>query len=275
MKINSYRIWVQMVFSAVSNGYLKGFAEGRIFTGKTKGICFPGLNCYSCPGALAACPIGALQAELTEKGFRFPFYALGFLTVFAALFGRAVCGFLCPFGLFQDLLDKIPFKKKWKRLPGEKILRLGKFVMLVLFVILLPMLVLDIVGQGSPWFCKYICPSGTLSGAFLLIKNPLLRNTLGFLYAWKMFILIGITLLSTILYRPFCRYLCPLGGFYGLFNKISFYRYTIEEKDCIRCGKCQEACPFEIPTYDTPNAVDCIRCGRCVDVCPTECLYRK
>ena len=156
MKINSYRIWIQMVFSAVSNGYLKGFAEGRIFTGKTKGVCFPGLNCYSCPGALAACPIGALQAELTEKGFRFPFYALGFLTVFAALFGRAVCGFLCPFGLFQDLLDKIPFKKKWKRLPGEKILRLGKFVMLILLVILLPMMVLDIVGQGRQWFCKYI-----------------------------------------------------------------------------------------------------------------------
>lgn len=261
-----------MVYGAVSNGYLKGFAEGRIFTGKSKGLCFPGLNCYSCPGALAACPIGALQAELTEQGFRFPFYVLGFLTVFAALFGRVVCGFLCPFGLFQDLLDKIPFSKKIKSLPGEKLLRGMKFVMLVLFVILLPMLIVDIVGQGSPWFCKYICPSGTLAGAFLLIKNPLLRETLGFLYGWKMFILVGISLLSIPLYRPFCRYLCPLGGFYGLFNSVALFRYRIEESECIHCEKCQRTCPFEIPVYEKPNAVDCIRCGRCVDACPTSCI---
>lgn len=272
MKINAYRMWVQLVFSTIHNGYLKGFAEGKIFTGASKGICFPGLNCYSCPGAIAACPIGALQAELTERGFRFPFYVLGFLVVFAAIFGRGVCGFLCPFGLFQDLLNKIPFPKKLRSLPGEKILRGIKFLLLTLFVILLPIFVVDIVGQGSPWFCKYICPAGTLSGAILMIKNPLLRNALGFLYAWKLFLLIFTIFLSIILYRPFCRYFCPLGGFYGLFNGVSLFRYSVEEDQCIRCGKCQRVCPFDIPVYDQPNAIDCIRCGRCIDHCPVSCI---
>ena len=147
--------------------------KGSIYKGPGKFICLPGLNCYSCPGALGSCPIGSLQAVIGSRSYRFSFYVAGFLLLFGALFGRLVCGWLCPFGLVQDLLYKIPFVKKLRRLPGDRWLKYLKYVILAGFVIVLPLTVLDIVGQGQPWFCKYICPSGTLfAGIPLIASNP-------------------------------------------------------------------------------------------------------
>ena len=102
--------------AALTNGYLIGFVKGKIFTGKTKQLCVPGLNCYSCPGALGSCPIGSLQATLGSRDYKFAFYVVGFLMIVGALVGRFVCGWLCPFGLIQDLLYKIPFVKKLRKL---------------------------------------------------------------------------------------------------------------------------------------------------------------
>jgi len=186
-----------------------------------------------------------------------------------AVFGRFVCGWLCPFGLVQDLLHKIPFPKKRKLLPGDRWLKYLKYVVLVLFVILLPLTVLDVVGQGQPWFCKWICPSGTLLGGLPLIAaNPSLRGALGGLFSWKMLVLLGVVLLSLWVYRPFCRYLCPLGAVYGLFNPIAFHRYEIDRDKCVACGKCREVCKFDISVFETPNSPDCIRCGDCRRACP-------
>ena len=98
------RLFCQSAFTALSNGYLRGFAKGEIFTGDSKIVCVPGLNCYSCPGALGSCPIGALQAVLGSRKFQISFYVLGFLMMVGAICGRFVCGWLCPFGLVQDLL---------------------------------------------------------------------------------------------------------------------------------------------------------------------------
>ena len=267
------RTWVQIAFAAVTNGYAAGFARGAIFQGKSKVICLPGLNCYSCPGALGACPIGAFQAVLADRNHKFAFYAAGFLILVGAVLGRFVCGWLCPFGLVQDLIYRIPFVKKLRRLPGERGLRLLKYVILVGFVILLPMTVLDIVGQGQPWFCKYICPSGTLLGGLPLIAaSPALQSALGGLFAWKVGILAVLLALSLLVYRPFCRYLCPLGAVYGLFNPISLYRYRVDAHKCTGCGACQKACKLDIPVHKTPNAALCIRCGGCKDACPTGAI---
>ena len=269
------RLIVQLIFTALSNGYVRGFAEGKIFTGKTKSVCVPGLNCYSCPGALGSCPIGSLQATLGSRNYKFAFYVLGFLMIIGAFFGRFVCGFLCPFGLVQDLLYKIPFFKKLKKLPGDKVLKWLKFVILLLFVIILPLFAVDAFGQGSPWFCEYICPSGTLgAGVPLTVLNEGLRSIIGWLYAWKIAILVVIIFLSILIYRPFCRYLCPLGAIYGLFNKISLYRYRIDESKCTSCGACQKACKIDIKTFENPNSIECIRCGDCIKSCPHNAIKK-
>ena len=186
-----------------------------------------------------------------------------------AVFGRFVCGWLCPFGLVQDLLYKIPFVKKLRRLPGDRFLKYLKYVILAGFVIILPLTVLDIVGQGQPWFCKYICPSGTLfAGIPLVASSPPLQQALGWLFTWKVGILAVLLLLSVAVYRPFCRYLCPLGAVYGLFNPIAFYRFRVDGQKCTGCAVCQKACPMDIPVYKTPNSPECIRCGVCRKSCP-------
>lgn len=263
------RLIVQVVFTALTNGYAQGFVQGRIFTGPTKAYCVPGLNCYSCPGALGACPIGSLQAVLGSRNYKMAFYVVGFLMVVGAVFGRFVCGWLCPFGLVQDLLYKIPFVKKLRKLPGDRWLKWLKYVLLAGFVIILPLFAVDIIGQGQPWFCEYICPSGTLlAGIPLLAANPALRAAAGWLFAWKLLILVVLVFLSILVYRPFCRYLCPLGAIYGLFNPIAFYRLKVDEHKCTHCGACRRACKLDIPVDKTPNSPECIRCGDCKRACP-------
>lgn len=266
------RLIVQIVFTIFSNGYAYGFASGRIYQGKLKYACVPGLNCYSCPGAAASCPMGALQALLNQKGFQIPFAALGFFFLFGSLLGRFVCGWLCPFGLVQDLLHRIPVFRKRKNLPFHRVLKYGKYV--VLF---------GLVGVGSlflfggfakaPAFCKYLCPSGTLFGAIpLLSKNEALRGQIGWLFSWKLGILLLIVILSVKVYRPFCQYLCPLGAIYGWFNRFSLVRIQWEEETCISCGACEKACPVGLSLQEISRSPECIRCGRCVDSCPNQCL---
>lgn len=263
------RTCIQFCFTALTNGYAAGFVKGNIYKGAGKKLCLPGLNCYSCPGALGSCPIGSFQAVIGSKDYKFAFYVAGFLMLVGAVFGRFVCGWLCPFGLIQDLLYKIPFVRKLKKLPGDRWLKYLKYGILVGFVIVLPLTVLDIVGQGQPWFCKYICPSGTLFGGIPLISaNPALQSVLGWLFTWKIVILVVLILLSILVYRPFCRYLCPLGAIYGLFNPIAFHRFQIDKSKCTKCGKCQKACKLDIPVYRTPNSPECIRCGDCKKACP-------
>lgn len=271
-----FRLIIQTFVTAFSNGFVKGFYEHKIFEGKSKYICVPGLNCYSCPSAFGSCPIGSLQAVLSSREYNFSFYVIGLLVIFGSLLGRFICGFLCPFGLVQDLLYKIPFFKKIKILKGEKFLRVLKFFILLIFVILLPLFFVDITGLGMPWFCKYICPQGTLeAGIPLVLLNPALRSSIGFLFKWKTLILIITIIVSIIIYRPFCRYICPLGAIYGLFNKFSLVKYSVDIDECTKCGKCKKECKFNIDVFNNPNSIDCIRCGLCKDICPENAIKIK
>lgn len=268
------RLWVQIVFTALTNGYLLGFMQGKIYRGSSKKICVPGLNCYSCPGAVGSCPIGSLQAVLGSKNYKFSFYVIGFLMIFGSLMGRFVCGWLCPFGLVQDLLHKIPFVKKIQKVPFDRQLRYLKYVILAVFVLILPATVTNYAGSGTPWFCKLICPFGTLLGGIPLVStNPGLQKTIGFLFGWKVGILVLVIVASMMIYRPFCKYLCPLGAIYGICNKFSLYRYEIDESKCTHCGLCSKKCPMNVNVCETPNSAECIRCGKCIKTCPKGAIY--
>lgn len=264
---------VQALWALLTNSYLVGFARGKIYTGKLKQLCVPGLNCYSCPSAVGACPIGALQAVIGSWNFKFAFYVAGFLMFVGGLVGRFACGWLCPFGLLQDLLHKIPFPKKIRTFRGDKLLRKLKYVILIVFVILLPLFLVDLLGQGAPWFCKLICPAGTLEGGIpLVLLNRAIRKTVGFLYAWKVALLLALVVLSLLIYRPFCKYLCPLGGIYSVFNPISVLRYRVDKEKCVGCGACAQVCEMGCDPLKNANATECIRCGACRRVCPTDAI---
>lgn len=272
--IRRLRWLAQAASAAVSNGYLAGFARMKIYSGATKRFCVPGLNCYSCPGALFACPLGSLQAELASGEVRLPLYTLGFLFAFGAVLGRFVCGWLCPFGLVQDLIYKIPAPKKLRRLPGDRGLVMLRYLLLALLCILLPLTVVNIVGQGSPWFCKVVCPAGTLgAGLPLVLFGEGYADAAGIWFAIKVSTLVVILVLAALTYRPFCRYLCPLGAIYGLFNPISLVRLKFDRGKCISCGACERVCKLNISPHLTPGSTECIRCGDCVAVCPTRALY--
>lgn len=270
-KIRERRGLVQALATLLSNINLPNFLKGTIYMGNAKRVCVPGLNCYSCPGAAGSCPIGAFQAVVGSSNFSFSYYISGLMLFFGVLLGRLICGFFCPFGWFQDLLHRIPSKK----LSTKKLsfLRYIKYIILVLVVWLLGVILADETGISSPYFCKYICPQGILeAGIPLSLANPAIRSNLGSLFFGKGVILLAVILLSVFFYRPFCKWICPLGAFYSLLNKLSFYKYRFDEDACINCGKCSRACKMDVDIRVCQNALECIRCGECIRACPTGAI---
>ena len=263
-----FRGWIQAGAVLLTNLHLPNFIKGGIYQGKGKTVCVPGLNCYSCPAASGACPIGAFQAVAGSSKFRFSCYITGFLILLGVLLGRLICGFLCPFGWFQELLHRIPTRK----LSTKKLRPLTylKYVILLVMVVLLPAFAVNDVRMGDPFFCKYLCPQGVLEGAIpLALVNSGIRAALGGLFTWKLCILLAVAVLSVLFYRPFCKWLCPLGAFYALFNKVSLLQMKVDANACISCGKCVKVCSMDVDVTKTPDHAECIRCGKCVLACPT------
>ena len=261
---------LQIAAFGFSNVHMTNFVGGKIYEGKWKQFCNPGLNCYSCPAASLACPIGALQAVSGSMDFKFSFYVVGFLLAVGVLLGRAVCGWLGPFGLIQEVIHKIPSPKfrlwRW--------VKYIKYVILAVFVILLPITVTNFMGMGKPAFCQYICPAGTLEGGIpLLTMHDELRQTIGPLFFVKAVILIGTIVGCVLIYRFFCKALCPLGAIYGLLNKISMYHLEVDHHKCVGCGKCVSVCKMDVDPVKTPNSAECIRCGNCKAVCPVKAIH--
>lgn len=269
----SERRLVQLYSFLLYNAYLKGFVKGDIFTGISKGACVPGLNCYSCPGAAGACPLGALQNAVAASGHKPPYYVLGILVLYGLIFGRTVCGFLCPFGLLQDLLYRIPTFKITKSRVTRALSKF-RYVILGVLVIGLP-LYSAFRTVPLPAFCKYVCPAGTLEGAVGLLVHPLNAEKftmLSYLFSWKFLLLIFILTACVFCCRAFCRFLCPLGAIYGLFNRFSVVGVRVDDKKCVDCGKCVSKCKMDVRNVGDR---ECIQCGECISACPVGAISLK
>jgi ferredoxin-type protein NapH len=268
--MSSRRTAFLAIVSVGQNSWFTGFLRGRVWRGSSKGVCIPGLNCYSCPGAWGSCPIGSLQAVFNRTTDRISLYVAGLIGLFGVVLGRLVCGWLCPFGFIQELLYRIRSRKV--RI-GPTPLRFLKYAMLAVLVIAMPLLVRDRFGIGDPWFCKLVCPAGTLEAAVpLLALNASLRSAAGWLFAWKAALLAVTVTASVVVYRPFCRFVCPLGAIYGLFNRVSFVQLTCDHIVCTDCGACADVCKVGVDPSVQATDPECIRCGDCVTVCPVHAL---
>ncbi len=270
----SKRRLIQVYATLLYNANLKGYIKGKIYESPTtKYVCVPGLNCYSCPGAVGACPLGALQNALAESPVRAPFYVIGILAIFALTLARTICGFLCPVGLVQELLYKIR-TPKLKKNRVTRILSYFKYVLLVVLVIIIP-LVYAHRDVPLPGFCKYICPAGTLGGAIGLLVNPknaAMFGMLGGQFAWKFSLLIVFIAASIFIFRFFCRFFCPLGAIYGFFNRIALLGVKVDKEKCTDCGKCVSVCKMDIKRVGDH---ECINCGACIPACPTKAIRWK
>ena len=263
------RTFIQWCTALLYNANLPGFLQGRIYRGPVKSVCVPGLNCYSCPGAVGACPLGSLQSSLSGVILHFPFYVLGLIMLMGLFFGRLICGWACPFGLMQELIYKLP-TPKIKLSPAVQRFTLLKYLITVIFLVVLPLGFYFIDGIGIPAFCKYICPAGTLEAALpLAAVNKDISSALGGLFTWKLMILLMVILASACIYRPFCRFICPLGAIYSLFNKLSIYGVKVDMGKCIGCDKCLRHCPMQCQSLGDR---ECIHCNACAEVCPTKAI---
>ena len=163
-----FRGWIQGCASLLTNIQLPNFKKGVLYQGAGKYVCVPGLNCYSCPGAAGACPIGAFQAVVGSSKFKFSYY---------------------------------------------------------------------------------------ITGILILIG-----------------VLLAVVLTSVFVYRPFCKWLCPLGAFYALLNKVSLFQMRVDTGKCVSCGACARACKMDVDITKSPNHTECIRCGMCMKACPTDAI---
>ena len=274
MKHTTKRKLIQLYAALLYNANLKGFVKGELYTGKGKYLCAPGLNCYSCPAAVTACPLGALQNALASSGKTAPSYIFGILLLTGLLLGRSVCAYLCPFGLIEELLHKIP-SPKIKKSKLTRCLSWMKYMILIYFVLLIPIWYGLRENLPIPGFCKYICPVGILEGAIPLLSHP--KNTsklsmLSGLFTLKFVIFILIITLCIFCYRAFCRFLCPLGAIYGLLNRYCLCGMTVLPEKCTACGRCISHCQMDVKKIGDH---ECIQCGDCIKVCPHQAIERK
>ena len=265
---------VQLYSAVLYNAYAKGFIKGEIYTGSAKMVCVPGFNCYSCPAAVGACPLGSLQNALAASGNRTGFYVFGILILWGLMLGRTICGWLCPLGLIQELLHKIP-TPKIKKNSVTHALTFLKYVMLAVFAVAVPLWFGLKQGKAVPGFCKYICPAGTLEGAVGLLSNPGnsdLFGLLGIFFTRKFVIMMIIGLACVFCYRSFCRFLCPLGAIYGMFNRLAVAGVKVDADRCTHCGACAMNCRMDVRHVGDR---ECINCAQCMDVCRQGAISMK
>jgi ferredoxin-type protein NapH len=230
-----------------------------------KAVCVPVLNCHSCPWALFACPIGVLS-HFAWYG-TVPLLALGTIGTFGVIFGRFLCGWICPFGWLQDMLYKIP-SPKWK-LP--RWMKWTKYVILVVCVAVVPMTIgLDTLA----FFCQ-LCPAGTLES--MIPRNLQAGNYALFAGSWDRFIaLIAFLVFAIITLRSFCKVFCPIGAILGIFNRFSAFSLRYQQGDCPSCKLCLTKCPMDVEIEDMRNGgkdevvtapAECILCLNCTNSC--------
>ena len=258
-RIAPYRLG-QIIASIITLGHVPALWTGDVYQGVLKSACVPILNCWGCPLSLFSCPIGGLQHFLNLH--LFPFYIVGFFGVVGMLVGRMVCGWLCPFGMLQDLLYKIK-SFYWKLPVWTTYIKYGVLVIVAGVIAWI---------TREPWFCK-ACPAGILEAGIPLVladKGGDIRALVGWLF-WSKIIFLTLVLALTIpIKRFFCRVFCPVGAIYSLFNRFSLVHLSIEKEKCKspKCGVCVAICPMDINVYDNPNQKECIRCLECVYKCP-------
>jgi len=282
LRVELRRKLTQSVSLVLGNLYFEGWARHGIYGGPSKAFCFPGLHCYSCPSSVLSCPVGSLQNLLASPAAAFAaagsrdamtvLAVLGFILATGFIAGRMACSHLCPFGLLQELLYMLPAPK----VPFPESLGRARYAMLAVFVLALPLFLRTSPGlPGDPWFCKAVCPAGTiLAGWPLVAWDSGASLQTGFLFGWKSAVAVAVILWAIVSKRPFCRALCPLGAAWGLTGRLSIWRMRVADS-CIRCGKCRDVCPVEIHIWKKPDSTCCLRCGRCTPVCPVAAISHR
>lgn len=229
-------------------------------------LCLPILSCHACPVTWTACPVGML---VHFAGWRiFPFAALGILIAFGALVGRFFCGWVCPFGIFQGLLYRIPSPKI--SLPAWT--NYIKYAVLVLMVFAFPYFLGELTALS---FCR-ICPAAAVQAVVPYWFTDGFSWG-GTLMTVRFAFLVFVIFLAIVASRSFCRVFCPIGALMAPFNYLAFWRVRPKSKPCVVCKGCDRYCPTDVKPserltegIDAHRVADCIVCHDCMTFCPSN-----
>lgn len=244
-KLVPWRIWVQLSFLLV---WLDPMGL------RLHSMCAPVFHCYACPLATFACPIGVI-AEFSALHV-FPFVAVGLLVVVGAVLGTLICGWVCPFGLLQDLGAKVPTPK----FDPPRWASHFRYAVLAVTVLAVPYL----LGNEHFLFVCRVCPAGGLEAG---VPDMISQAATGQAVVWPNAIKLTIMVLFVgaifFIKRPWCRVLCPLGAIFSLFNRVSMFFLRVDPSQCTDCRQCHKLCEFGVQPDKSPNDSRCVRCLEC------------
>ncbi len=217
-------------------------------------------------GVDALCPFGGVESlwALLASGEMFKrvavgsFVLLGLAVGVNVVFGRAFCGQFCPLGTLQEIFgvlrDKLGFVRREIPRAVDVPARFIKYLVFGVFTWLAWFTGSLMIRPYDPWVAYHHLTSAEL---FTSVGVGTL--------------VLAVSLAGSFIYdRFFCKYLCPMGAFLGLFNKVGIFRVVRHADACVDCGACDKACPvnIEVSTADAVVDSECISCAECVAVCP-------
>ena len=186
--------------------------------------------------------------------------ALWFIVLIPAtyLFGRVWCGWLCHLGALQEFIFKSTGLHFLQSLKAQRIL---KIILIAVFVIWLAQL----LTTHTNIYCDY--------DPFKVAFNLFSANTTG----W---VLMAVLLVSSVLiYRPFCRAVCPVGLVLGWVSYMPGAKKLCKDDSCISCKLCEKKCSERALIHEnkatTFNKENCIMCGECISECNKKALNIK
>lgn len=214
----------------------RGFTQFSLFMiSEIAFFCNTNVPCYNCPLSFGICPVGTMQRFTQIKDFTI-YITIILIGISGFLFGSIFCGWACPIGFIQDLLNissvkkiKLSNKFKWIRYPA---------LLVCIFIIFIELNYQFLSKRGLGVFNIYALTAGTL---FLLT--------------------------SLIVKRPFCRFLCSLGLIYGKFNKRSLLKVYLDKKSCKEYLECAKKCIVNLNPIKEVNNDQCAKCFNCRKIC--------
>jgi polyferredoxin len=233
--------------------------------------------------------------QLVFYNAAFPWLALVSFLVAGVLIGKAMCGWICPFGFIQDLLVFVKAEKREFSLRTHDTLIKMKYLVLgiasfisITFAIAKAMAVSANYESGLGIFVKVpftaISPAEALFGALPNLINNVRLGVVSDILAlpalsWAQLVIMVIVLaLAVYVPRGWCRYLCPHGAIMAIMNHFSFIGLRRDPVKCAKggCRLCVQVCPTRVPILELPwqkfSDSECIYCMKCVDACKDKAI---
>jgi ferredoxin-type protein NapH len=299
VRVRKKRLLVQFGFFILFNAAFLGVPLLPLFV--------PVLECFSMPYRTALCNYGILQRNLSFDWAVVPVIPLAsaaMVLLFGAFVGRALCGWACPLGFFQDAVSSVMhfIKVQQKELSQKLHFMLSSIKYIMLFATLAIVSSIGIahilnvtLGKkyafswgicGKAPYCL-ICPVPVLFvtlpalTASAFSGSPLPQFPITFYIALAALIIFLVA--SIVMKRSWCRYVCPLGAMMGLFNRFSLLHIKKNPNACTTFCRghqreCSKDCPMGVQvqrTQEPSSTADCIMCYECAEACKNRAVEYK